>query len=74
MENMLMGCCWVLRLLNLNILRKSKMTTDDDEGGLEKVCDLRIVDEPCTRKSFLENQRLATDTDMDIDKVMFISL
>jgi hypothetical protein len=35
------------------------MMIDDDAGGVKgtcmKTCDGRMVDEPCTRKGFLEN-------------------
>jgi hypothetical protein len=36
------------------------MMIDDDAGGVKgtcmKTCDGRMVDEPCTRKGFLENR------------------
>jgi hypothetical protein len=37
---------------------KPKMMIGNDEGGAENVCDQGIVDEPCTRKSFLDNRQV----------------
>lgn len=59
------------------VMGKPKNSQDEDwrwYGGVEKICDPRIVNEPCTRKSFLEDwqvQQLVTPC-ISMDNDFFI--